>query len=149
MEKAQHNANAPLKKLKDSDLMVADYRQDIRGRRVLDSEGHVIGHASALFIDGAERKIRMLEISGGGFLGIGDQHFLLPVDAITKVDDKDVHVNETGERVLKSPKYDPKLVERYDDEYWGPYYSYYDQVPYWSGTYAYPSYDNWYDRFER
>jgi|GEM_PF-4342158 len=50
----------------------------------------------------------MLDIGGGGFLGIGDQHFLLPVESMTKVDDHNVRVGETGGRETNSPKYDPK-----------------------------------------
>ncbi len=135
-----------LKKLKDTDLMVADYRQDIRGRRVIDREGKHIGHVSALFVDDEHRKIRMLEVSGGGILRMGDIHFLLPVDAILKVTDDSVQVTETADRVAKSPAYDPRLVGKYDRNYWGPYYGYYGMAPYWAAGYAYPNYHNWYDR---
>jgi sporulation protein YlmC with PRC-barrel domain len=137
---------AELKMLKDTDLTVADYRQDLRGRRVLDNDGKHIGHVSALFIDEDERKVRMLDVSGGGFLGIGDQHFLIPVDAIVKVDDNDVHVNETADRVAKSPAYDPELIVGYGQEYWGSHFSYYGGMPYWADSYAYPVYHNWFDR---
>jgi sporulation protein YlmC with PRC-barrel domain len=133
-----------LRMLKDTDLTVADYRQDVRGRRVLDRDGKQIGHVSALFIDEAERKIRMIDVSGGGFLGIGDQHFLLPVEAIDKVDEKSVHINESAERVSKSPPYDPLLVGNFAPNYWEPYYGYYGGTPYWSNGYAYPHYHNWY-----
>ncbi len=50
----------------------------------------------------------MLDIGGGRFLGIGDQHFLLSVESMTEVDDYDVRVGETGDRVTNSPKYDPE-----------------------------------------
>jgi sporulation protein YlmC with PRC-barrel domain len=146
MVQPKKTGDTELKMLKDTDLAVADYRQDIRGRRVLDNEGKRVGHVSSLFIDESERKIRMLDVSGGGFLGIGDQHFLVPVDAIVKVDDESVHISESADRVAKSPAYDPKLIVKYDRDYWGSYYQYYGGLPYWSNAYAYPDYHTWYDR---
>jgi sporulation protein YlmC with PRC-barrel domain len=136
---AQQVSNtSPLAKLSETDLDLADPSQDIRGRKVLDSEGGEIGHVSALFVDEAERKVRMLEIRAGGLLGIGEQHFLLPVDAVTSVDKHDVHVNETHERIVHSPAYDPQLVEFPERSYWEPYYGYYGLSPYWGTGYIYP-----------
>jgi sporulation protein YlmC with PRC-barrel domain len=135
-------SDAPLTRLRDGDLRLADQRQDVRGRAVIDQNGNTVGHVKSLFIDEAERKVRVLDIGGGGFLGMGDQHFLLPVDAITSIRDNEVHVNETADRIKHSPAYDPTLVVNYDRDYWGPYYGYYNREPYWSGAYGYPN--NWY-----
>jgi len=134
----------PLTKISDSNLILDDYRMDIRGRKVIDSSGKTIGHVRALFIDETNRKVRMLDIAGGGFLGIDDQHFLLPVDAITSVTATLVHVNESGDRVLHSPAYDPLLIAAYHRSYWEPYYGYYDRAPYWDSAYRYPAYQNWF-----
>jgi hypothetical protein len=49
-----------------------------------------------------------------------------------------VHVNQTRERIVHSPVYDPKLVDRPPQEYWEPYYGYYGLSPYWSSGYMYP-----------
>ena len=130
----------PLEKLKDSGLMLDDIRQDIRGRKVVNQTGETLGHVSALFIDESERKVRMLDIAGGGFLGIGDQHFLLPVDAITKVDKGGVTVRESSDRIAHSPVYNPKVIVDYDRDFWAPYYGYYGVDPYWSDGYRYPEY---------
>lgn len=89
----QHDAtNTALENLKDAGLTLADSDQDIRGRKVVDQNGFDVGHISALFIDVAERKVRMLEIRARGFLGIGDRYFRLPIDAITKVAKDEVGV---------------------------------------------------------
>jgi hypothetical protein len=64
--------------------------------------------------DAAERKVRILEVRAGGFLGLGDKHFLLSVDAVTSVGEDAVHVNETRERIVHSPAYDPHLVDGAD-----------------------------------
>ncbi len=134
----------PLTKLNDSKLMLDDDRLDIRGRKVVDAAGKTIGHVRALFVDAADRKVRMLDIAGGGFLGIDDQHFLLPVDAITKVTDSLVTVNESSERIAGSPAYNPTLVSDYDRSYWEPYYGYYGRAPYWDMSYRYPDYPTWF-----
>ena len=139
----QHEASRDIVMLKDTGLELADDAQDIRGRKVTDVHGHDIGHVSNLFIDTGERKIRMLEIRGGGFLRIGDRHVLLPIDAVTSVGKDSITVNESRERVAKSPAYDPQLIEAPQPEYWEPYYGYYGIPPYWNGGYIYPRYDSW------
>jgi sporulation protein YlmC with PRC-barrel domain len=132
--------NTELEKLSDTDLALADVDQDIRGRKVVDRNGEDIGHVSNLFIDTGERKVRMLEVRAGGFLGLGDRHFLLPVDAITSVGKDDVHVDQTREHILNSPVYDPSLIELPDHEYWEPFYGYYGLPPYWGNAYTYPGF---------
>ena len=62
-------------------------------RKLIDQHGETIGHVSALFIDAGERKVRILEVCAGGFLGLGDKHFRTPADACTSVDEDSVHVN--------------------------------------------------------
>jgi sporulation protein YlmC with PRC-barrel domain len=133
-----HTTNTELERLKDTGLELEDSAQDIRNRKVVDAHGEDIGHVSALFIDQGERKVRMLEIRAGGFLGLGDRHFLLPVDAITSVTKGEVHVNQTRDRIVRSPVYDPTLVETPTQEYWEPYYGYYGLSPYWGSEYMYP-----------
>lgn len=131
MKQQQHASNSALEKLKDTGLTVADSDQDIRGRKVVDQNGADIGLISALFIDTAERTVRMLEIRAGGFLGVGDRHFLLPSDAITSVTKDKVRIRETRERIVHSPVYDPTLVPAPTHQSWEPYYEYYGLSPYW------------------
>jgi sporulation protein YlmC with PRC-barrel domain len=139
MNEDQNTSNTALEKLKDTGLALADPDQDIRGRKVLDRQGAEIGHVSGLFIDTEERKVRMLEIRAGGFLGIGDRHFLVPVDAVTEVGKDAVRVSETRERIVHSPAYDPTLVEA-PPEYSEPFYGYYGLSPYWGNGYLYPNF---------
>jgi hypothetical protein len=130
--------NAELVKLNDTGLTLADPAEDIRDRKVVDASGEDVGHVSALFIDRAGRKIRMLEIRAGGFLGIGDRHFLLPVEAITKVAEHEVHINQKRDKVVHSPAYDPTLVVK-PPEYWGSYYGYYGMSPYVGSGFMFPN----------
>lgn len=130
--------NSTLVKLGDTGRTVADPAEDIRGRDVIDRDGRDIGKVDALMIDEDEGKVRFLQVKGGGFLGIGDQTVLIPVDAITRIDEDRVHVDHTREHVAGGPTYDPDLAE--EPAYWEDASSYYGYGPYWGAGYAYPAY---------
>ncbi len=132
---------AKLVKLGDTDLTVADKAEDIRGRKVLDKAGQEIGEVDALLIDDQESKVRFLEVASGGFLGIGKDKVLIPVDAIAKIDGDHVHIDQTREHVAGAPDYDPSLAE--DVDYYGGLYGYYGYSPYWGMGYAYPAYPHY------
>lgn len=67
----QAKTNA-LHRLRKSKLELADAAADIRGRRVTDSAGQEIGKVDDLMVDERERRVRFLEVSSGGLLGIGE-----------------------------------------------------------------------------
>ena len=140
MSQSTHPTNTELEKLSDTRLTLDDSSQDIRNRKVFDRHGEEIGAVNDLFIDPVERKVQMLEVRAGGFLGIGDRHFLLPVNAITSVTAGKVHVNQTREHIVGSPVYDPALIVAPTREYWGQYYGYYGMSPYWGSGFMYPTY---------
>ncbi len=127
-----------LVKLGKTDLTVADPREDIRGRTVVDRAGAEIGHVDGLLLDQQESKVRFLEVAAGGFLGLGERRFLIPVDAVTRIDADQVHVDQTRERITGAPAYDPDLADA--DDYWNDVYGYYGYPPYWGEGYAYPAY---------
>ncbi len=35
-----------------------------------------------IYVDTGERKVRFLDAGAGGFLGIGEKHFMIPVEAV-------------------------------------------------------------------
>jgi hypothetical protein len=68
---------------------------------------------------------------------MGQRTILLPVDVITKLDDRAVHIDRGREHVAKAPEYDPKLVDRsYVDEI----YRHYGFAPFWMLGYTYPAF---------
>ena len=73
--------------------------------------GEELGKVDDLLIDEREQKVRFLEVTSGGFLGLGATKFLLPVDAITRLTDDSVYINQSRESVAGAPRYDPTLVE--------------------------------------
>ena len=131
---SQHDrpADFGLEKLSDAGLTLADPSQDIRGRTVVDHQGEQLGHVSGLFIDTKERKVRVMEVRAGGFLGLGDRHFLLPIETVLSVTADEVHVGETRERILGAPVYDPMLIERPTAASLQSHYDHYGVSPSWS-----------------
>jgi len=132
------DTQASLVKLGDEDLTVADPAEDIRGRKVVDKSGDEIGDVDALMIDTQESKVRFLQVGAGGFLGIGEKHFLIPVDAITRIDDDTVHVDQSKDRLIDAPAYDPDIVQ--EPDYYTGIYDYYGYAPFWAPGYTYPAY---------
>jgi len=130
-----------LVKLGDTELTVADPREDIRGRTVVDKAGEEIGRVDALLIDDQEQKVRFLQVASGGFLGLGERTFLLPVDAIVRIDNDRVFVDQTRERIAGAPPYDPSLAA--DPGHYGDVYGYYGYPPFWAPGYAYPAYPHY------
>lgn len=137
---ATNDTRARLVRLSDTNLMLADRAEDITGLKVLDMSGEELGSVNDLFIDEEERKVRFLEVSSGGFLGLGATKFLLPVDAITGLGVDVVHINQSRERVAGAPQYDPTLVE---EPYVSNVYSHYGYPPYWGPDYRYPPYPHY------
>ncbi len=129
----EHAQDDVLVKLSDANLMLADPSQDIRDRKVIDQHGDEIGHVSGLFIDKNEKKVRIVQVGAGGFLGLGERHFLVPVEAVSSVTQDEVHISQTSERVVNSPAYDPNLTEVPSRDLFEPYYGYYGYSPYWGG----------------
>ena len=127
-----------LVKLGDTDLTVANEAEDIRGRTVVDRAGDEIGEVEALLIDETEAKVRFMEVGAGGFLGVGEKKFLIPVDAISTIDEDHVHVDQTREHVVGAPAYEPHLAT--DRDYHTDVYGYYGYAPFWAPGYAYPAY---------
>ena len=130
---AQHTDEHQLVKLGDSDFRLQAPEHDIRGLDVYDDEGNEIGSVEDLYVDEQERKVRFMDVGAGGFLGIGEKHFMIPVEALREVNEDRVMVDQSREKVAGSPPFDPDVVPRpsyqrevydyygYADPHRGPY----------------------------
>jgi sporulation protein YlmC with PRC-barrel domain len=127
---------ARLIRLSDTDQTVADPAADVRGRTAYDSKGAEIGTVEDLLIDDEERRVRFLGIGSGGFLGIGKDHVLVPVDAVTSVEPEAVTVSRDRARLESVPAYDPELAD--DPAYYANLYGWWGYGPYWAPGYTYP-----------
>lgn len=129
--------NATLYVLGDRGQTVDGSTNDVRGRQVKDKDGEGIGKVADLLVDDREKKVRFLLVESGGFLGFGETKTLLPVDAVTKITEDEVFVDQSREQVASAPGYDPDLVD--DRPYYSNIYNHYGYSPYWAGGYMYPS----------
>lgn len=130
-----------LEPLSQSDMVLADRAEDIRDRTVFDSNGDEVGTVKDLIVDRGESRVRFMELGAGGFMGIGEDTFLIPVDAITGIDERGVHIGKTREHVTGGPKYQPDLVS--DTDELGGVYGHYGYAPFWGAGYAYPAYPHY------
>lgn len=131
------NDNATLIKLSDTDQTVANFHEDVRGRKVKDKDSNDVGTVHDLLIDDQERKVRFLLVEHGGFLGVGETKTFIPIDAIIRITDDSVYLNDTREHIARAPRYDPRLVD--NRAYYGSIYDYWGHTPYWGAQYTYPT----------
>jgi sporulation protein YlmC with PRC-barrel domain len=129
--------NATLYTLGDRGQTVDGSANDIRGRAVKDNDGSGIGKIADLLVDDREQKVRFLLVEHGGFLGFGEKKTLIPVDAVTKITENEVFIDQSRERVAAAPGYAPDLVA--DRPYHSSLYSHYGYASFWDGGYTYPT----------
>ena len=130
-----------LLRLSDTNLTVSNAAEDVRGRKVFDKGGQQIGHVDDLLIDDTEKHVRFLLVGSGGFLGMGERKFLIPVDAVMHVTNDSVQIDRTRDHVSGGPPYDPKIGEDHTPEdHYAAVYGYYGFMPFWGIGYTYPSF---------
>lgn len=117
------NDNATLYILGDRGETIDEPANDVRGREAKDKDGNAIGNVVDLIVDDQERKVRFLLVEHGGLLGFGQTKTLIPVDAITKITEDDVLLNQSREHVAAGPGYDPALID--NRSYQSSVYDYY------------------------
>ena len=127
---AERTEQHQLVKLGDTDFRLEEPEQDIRGLDVYDDEGNQIGSVEDLYVDTEERQVRFLDVGAGGFLGIGEKHFMIPVEAVTDVGDDGVTIEHDTEKVTSSPPFDTDVVPPTAD-YQREVYGYYGYTPTW------------------
>jgi sporulation protein YlmC with PRC-barrel domain len=116
-------AGIGLVRLGDSDFVPANPEDDVRGKDVYDAEGQRIGSVGDLYIERKEREVRFLEVGAGGFLGIGEKRFLVPVEAVVEVTEDRVTIEpDRTERVAGPSPFDTKVapptaVDRRSDDH--------------------------------
>ncbi len=99
-----------LVKMSDSGFGVKSRESDIRRLGVFNRDGDQIGSVEDFYVDTQEREVRFLEVGAGGFLGLGEKRFLIPVEAITNFREGGVTVGESGEKTSESPPFDTKII---------------------------------------
>ena len=119
-------AGIGLVRMGDSAFVPANPEDDLRGKDVYDPHGQRMGSVEDLYVDRQEREVRFLEVGAGGFLGIGERRFLVPVEAVTRVSEDRVVVEpERTEKADGPALFDTKVRppaadERSNDAYASP-----------------------------
>ncbi len=99
-----------LVKMSDSGFGVNSRESDIRRLGVFNRNGEQIGSVEDFYVDTQEREVRFLEVGTGGFMGLGEKRFLIPVEAVTNFREGGVTVSESGEEISESPPFDTKII---------------------------------------
>lgn len=107
----------------------------INGTIVKNTEGKSIGKIEDMMIDWASGNVAYAVLSFGGFLGMGEKLFAIPLDAF------DFKSREAGEAVLDIDKESLENAPGFDKDHWpqnpdrtfiSSVYSHYGHEPYWS-----------------
>jgi sporulation protein YlmC with PRC-barrel domain len=114
---------------------LSDPADDVLGLEVLDSFGQRIGLVEELFVDLRERRVRLLRVVGRQ--GRAGAAWLIPVEAVWQITQRDVSVNRVRAHVEAGPADFGDQPEQRDLERIYAHYGYY---PYWEPGYVYPSY---------
>lgn len=77
--------------------------RDWRGVPVTDVNGTEMGTVTDMLYDLHSKRIRFLEVSLGGFLGLGEKHFLIDANDIRQLNST-VTVSKTREQILNLPQ---------------------------------------------
>ncbi|MDP8953060.1 MAG: PRC-barrel domain-containing protein [Actinomycetota bacterium] len=133
MTERTRSTSPGLVRLSDSELVLEDRTQDVRGLDVYDKDGDQIGRVEDLYADTQERKVRFLDVSAGGFLGLGGKRFLVPVEALGEVREDGVVVDQSRKKVAESPPFDTDVVPQ--TPYQREVYEYYGYPPFVMGPY--------------
>jgi sporulation protein YlmC with PRC-barrel domain len=109
----------------------------LQGCQVDTSEGKNAGEIENLAIDAKSGRIAFVVLSTGGFLGLGEDHHAIPMQAFTftREDDDDLtcKLNIPESKLEGAPKFDKSDWDAADDVVFvEKIYSHYGYPPYWS-----------------
>jgi sporulation protein YlmC with PRC-barrel domain len=111
---------------------------DIVGCKVENAKGENLGKIESLMIDLSEGRVIYAVLSFGGFLGVGEKLFPVPLDALAfRSDDKgEVQrcvIDIDKETLKNAPGYDKNnLPSTADRSYAQSVYTFYGFTPWWS-----------------
>lgn len=110
-------------KLRDSDRPRDATTKALLDADVYGQDGERIGTVKDLYVDAEGGEIRFLEVGAGGFLGLGEKHFMVPIEAVTDSSGGAVPIEHTRKKVEGSPELSTKGVP--EDAYQQEVYDYY------------------------
>lgn len=111
---SQTEFKAVIYSLRDSGMKIKDPSKDVRGRDVIGNDGNKLGMIDDLLMDSRHSRIRFIQIAHGGLITMGQDQFILPVNTITKIEDRKVYVDRSQADMERVSQYLPELEEGVD-----------------------------------
>jgi sporulation protein YlmC with PRC-barrel domain len=103
----------------------------IKGEKVINKDGEHLGKIEDLMIDLENRRVVYAILSFGGFLGIGDKHFAIPLEALSQKPNEHAFTLDISKEVLeKAEGFDKENIPS-DPEELTSIYTHYGYKPYW------------------
>lgn len=104
------------------------------GDTVVNPRGEKLGKIEDLMIEPEQGRVSYAVLSFGGFLGMGDKLFAVPMQAMKlSPEDKKVILNVDKEKLKNAPGFDKDHWPDVSDRAFGTkVYSFYETRPYWS-----------------
>ena len=84
--------------------------RDLIHRVVTDPYDDRIGYVRDLLIDEADWKVRFLHVTVGGHLGFHDHHILIPIEAVQRVSEGFITIEQSRQKVQGAPELDPNIL---------------------------------------
>lgn len=104
---------------------------DLIGCKVENSKGENLGKIEDLMLDLGKGRIAYAVLSFGGFLGMGDKLFPVPMEAIRHTSESCV-LDVDKETLKNAPGYDRDTLPDVNDQAWkSRIFSHYGYSPYW------------------
>ncbi len=113
-----------------------DKREDVRGRKVFDMQGHEIGTIARLVLDTEKRHVRLMEVvCRTGFLGLSKRVVMIPVDAVVRIEPDALYIDHSREHAGKSQPCNPDQLDQHAVE---TICRHYGCAPFWDPAYVAP-----------
>ena len=106
----------------------------IIGNKIVSREGEQLGNIKDLTIDLDDAQIAYAVLSFGGFLGLGDKLFAIPLEALLFIDDHTMILDVDKEVLKNAPGFDKDRWPddaQYEAGWLLDIYEYYGYSPYW------------------
>ncbi len=100
---AQEDGGSNLVKLDDFDGEVEEHWREARGGKVLDVNGEEVGTAEELYVWEEPSTVHLIKVAG-------EKNVLLPVHAVTNVDEDGVKTEQGKATLLAAPEHDSEDV---------------------------------------
>ena len=125
-KRREFDRSRPIERDEKKDLISSDR---VDGTKVFSTDGDEIGTVSRVMIGKRSGRVEFVEMSFGGFLGIGEKYHALPWDALDYDTDRGGYVvNIDKSRLKDAPNYKRGEEPSFDRTYGESVYQYYGVI---------------------